>query len=103
RVEMQAGAALDVVEAAIVEQDVGRSMQPARSETAARPPLAADLEQIGEVVVEQQCQREAGAPVAMVLHADALIGRAAPQEDRAHDMQQVLLQNEAALPVDVRI
>ena len=39
----------------------------------------------------------------MVLHADALIGRAAPEEDRAHDVQQVLLQHQAALAIDVGI
>ena len=103
RVEMQARGALGVIETAVVEQHVGRSQQPARADAAARAPFAADLEQIGEIVVEQQRQREAGRAVAVVLHADALIGGAAPQEDRAHDVQQVLLQHEAALPVDVRI
>ncbi|MGY3647952.1 hypothetical protein ACVWW2_003243 [Bradyrhizobium sp. LM4.3] len=103
RVEMQACGALGVIKTAVVEQHVGRAQQPARANAATRTPLAANLEQIGEIIVEQQGQPEIGRAVAVVLHADALIGGAAPQEDRAHDVEQVLLQHEAALPVDIRI
>ena len=103
RIEMQPRGARDVIEAAIVEQHVGRPEQPARADAAALAPLAANFKQIGEVIVEQQCQSEAGAAVAMILHADALIGGAAPQEDRAHDVQQILLQVEASVTVNVGV
>jgi len=73
------------------------------ADAAARAPFAAHLEQIGEVVVEQQRQVEARRPVAMVLHADPLIGRSPPQEDRAHDVQHVLRQHDPAAAIDVGI
>ena len=79
----------------IFERDIGGAEQLAGADAAARALLAAHLEQIGEIVVEQERQIEAGRPVAMVLHADALIGGAAPQEDGAHDVQHVLLQDDA--------
>ncbi len=100
---MQDGGPFGIIEAAIVEQHVGRPQQPACADAAAPAPFAADFKQIGEVVIEQQRQFKAGAAVAMVLHADALIGGTAPEEDRAHDVQQILLQHEAALAVDVRV
>ena len=103
RIEMQARGPLGVVEAAIFKQHVGRPEQLAGAGSAVRTPLAAHLEQIGKIIVEQQRQLEAGALVAVVLQPDALIGRAAPQEDRAHDVQQVLLQHNAALAIDVGV
>ena len=39
----------------------------------------------------------------MILQGDALVGRAAPQENRAHDVQRVLLQRQPAVAVDVGI
>ena len=39
----------------------------------------------------------------MVLQADTLIGRIPPQEHRAHDVQQILLQDDAPLAIDVRV
>ena len=87
----------------IFEHDIGGAEQLARADAAARPALAAHLEQIGEIIVEQQRQIEARRPVAVILQADALIGGAAPQEDRAHDVQRVLLQHQPAVAVDVGI
>ena len=39
----------------------------------------------------------------MILQGDALVGRAAPQENRAHDVQRVLLQHQPAVAVHVGI
>ena len=95
--------ACPAVEPAIFERNVGRPEQLAGADAAARALLAAHLEQIGEIIVEQQRQVEARGRLAVILQADALIGGAAPQEDRAHDVQHVLLQHDAAVAVDVGI
>ena len=85
------------VEPVIVQRHIGRTEQFAGTDAAARTLFAAHLEQIGKVVIEQQRQGEARGVLAVVLHADALIGRSAPQEDRAHDVQHVLLQHDPAI------
>ena len=103
RIEMQFGGSGVAVEAAIFEVDVGRAEQFARARAAARTPRATHLEQIGEIVVEQEGQVDAGGPVAMVLDADPLIGGAAPQEQGAHDVDQILLQDDAFAIIDVGI
>ena len=103
RIEMQFGRSRLAVEAAIFEADIGGAEQLARAGAAARAPGAAHLEQIGEIIVEQEGQVDAGGPVAMVLDADALIGGAAPQEQRAHDVDQILLQDDALAVIDVGI
>ena len=103
RIEMQRGGARPAVEPAIFQRHVGRAEQLAGAHAPARPALAAHLEQIGEIIVEQQRQIETRRPVAVVLQADPLVGRAAPQEDRAHDVQHVLLQHHPAIAVDVGI
>ena len=100
---MQRRAARHPVEALIFEQDVGRAQQPGGRGTPAQTLLAAHLEQIREVVVEEQRQLEVLGTIAVVLQADALIGRSAPQEYRPHDMQHVLRQHDPFLAVDVRI
>ena len=91
------------IQATIFEHDVGRAKQFAGSEAAARTLFAAHLEQIGEVVVEQQGQVECRRPVAVILQTDPLIGGSAPQEDGAHDVQHVLLQDDTAIAIDVGI
>ena len=91
------------IEPVIVERNIGRAHELARTDAAARALFAAHLEQIGKVVVEQQRQVEARGLLAVVLHADALIGGAAPQEDRAHDVQHVLLQHDPAASINVGI
>ena len=100
---MQRGRARLAVEALIFEHHVGRTEQLAGADAPARALFAAHLEQIGKIIVEQQRQIEARGPVAVVLQADPLIGRSAPEKDRAHDMQHVLLQHDPALAIDVGI
>ena len=103
RLEMQGGNADLAVEPAIFQHDVGGAEQPAGANSPARPAFAAHLEQIGEIIVEQQCQVEARRQVAVILQGDALVGRTAPQENRAHDVQRVLLQHQPAVAVHVGI
>ena len=103
RIEMHRRIARLAIEPVIVERDIGRAQQLARTDAAARTLFAAHLEQIGKVVVEQQRQGEARGVLAVVLHADALIGRAAPQKDRAHDVQHVLLQHDPAIAVHIGV
>ena len=100
---MQGGNADLAVEPAIFEHDIGGAEQPAGADSPARTALAAHLEQIGKIIVEQQRQIETRRQVAVILQADALIGGAAPQEDRAYDVQHVLLQHEPAVAIDVGI
>ena len=100
---MQIGGSRLAVEAVIFEPDVGGAEQLAGAGAAARTPGAAHLEQIGEIIVEQECQVDLCGPVAMVLDGDPLIGGAAPQEDGAHDVDQVLLQDDPVAVVDVGI
>ncbi|MEY9170404.1 hypothetical protein ABIF15_001636 [Bradyrhizobium elkanii] len=102
-IEMQRGDPRLLVEAAIFQHHVGRAEQFARADATPRPALAAHLEQIGKVVVEQQREIEARGMIAVILQADALIGRAAPQEDRAHDVQRVLRQGQTVVAIDVGI
>ena len=103
RLEMQGGHADLAVEPAIFEHDVGRAKQPAGANSPARPAFAAHLEQIGEVIVKQQRQVEARLMIAVILQSDALIGRTAPQENRPHDVQRILLQRQPAVAVHVGI
>ncbi len=91
------------VEPAIFERNIRGALKPAGADTAARALFAADLEQIGEVIVEQQRQVETRIALTVILHADSLISGSAPQEDRAHDMQHVLLQHDAAVVVNIGI
>ena len=103
RLEVQGGNACLAVEPAIFQHDIGGAEQPAGAHSPARPALATHLEQIGEIIVEQQRQVEARRPVAVILQRDALVGRAAPQENRTHDVQRVLLQRQPAVAVHVGI
>ncbi len=100
---MQRGTARFIVQSSVFEHDVGRAQQFARADAPARTLFAAHLEQIGEVIVEQQRQIETRRAVAMVLHADPLVRRSAPQEEGAHDVQHVLLQHDPAIAIDVRV
>ena len=67
-----------------------------RSRAAARAAHAAHLEQIGEVAGEGERQLHVERAVAVVLEAQALIGGAAPQKKRAHDVQRVFRQHQLA-------
>jgi len=100
---MQRGRARQTVEPNIFQQDIGRAEQPAGADPAAGAPLAAHLEQIGEIIVEQQRQVETRRPVAVILQRYPLVSRAAPQENRAHDVQRILLQHQSAIAVHVGI
>src|SRR6201999_134064 len=68
-----------------------------------RASFAAHFEQIGEVVIEQQRQIEARRKLSVILHADSLVTRSAPQKDGADDVQHVLLQYNSAVAIDVGI
>jgi len=84
---MQRRGACLAVETFIFEHNVGGPQQLVGTDA---PPCAlftAHFEQIGEIIVEQQRYVEARGRLAVILDADPLIGRAAPEKDRAHDMQ----------------
>src|ERR1700731_4618306 len=75
-IELKRGIADPAVDPGIVEHNVGGTEQFAGADAPARTTLASHLEQIGEVIVEQQRQIEARRIFAVILHANALIGRA---------------------------
>ena len=102
-IELNVGRARSVVESGIFQQHIGRTKQLAGADATARTALAAHLEQIGKIIAEQQRQVEARLMLAVILHADALVGRAAPEEDRAHDVQHIFLQYQPTLTIDIRI
>ena len=104
RIEGQRRAPPRIVEALVAQQNLVRvGDQAARCRAAPCAALAADLEQIGEIIVEAQRERDLDRLEAVVAHRDALIGRAAPQEDRARDMDDVLLQHDVLAGVDIGI
>ena len=98
RIEGQRGAAQFVVEAVIVQQHLVVAAQLARCGAAALAARAAHLEKIGKVVGEQnrRAATSIGA-IAVIAQAEPLIGRVAPEKDRAQNMQRVLLQDDALI------
>ena len=64
---MQRRATPFAIEPIVFEHHIGGTKQLAGADAPARTPFAPHFEQIGEVIVEQQCQIEARRPVSMVL------------------------------------
>src|SRR5689334_237710 len=96
---MQRRQAGHIVEPLVLERDVRRPKQASRADATTLPFLAANLEEVGKIVVEQQGDVEAGVPIAVILQADTLVGSTPPQKDRAHDVQHILFQHETTLVV----
>ena len=103
RIERQRGTPRPVVKAAIAQQRLIRARELTGRDASTGTTEAADLEQIGKVAVEHDTDLKIYGMVAEVAHAKALIGRSFPQEDGAHDVQRVLLQDEALAFIDIRI
>ncbi len=72
-------------------------------DAAAFAPQPARLEDVGKVAREDEREREAHRPVAVVAHRDPLVGMIAPEEGGAHDVERVLLQDDALVEIDVGI
>src|ERR1700760_2984781 len=83
RLELKRGGSRAAVKPGIFEQHIRRPLQPAGRNAATLTPLTADLEEVGKVIAEQQGQIKARGMFAMILNADALVGGAAPEKDRA--------------------
>jgi len=89
-VEMQRGDARLIVESFVFKHDISRSKHLARADAPALAPLAAHLEQIGEVVVEQPAS-DRSSPAGRHDFATRCAGRRnAPQKYRTHDVQRIL-------------
>src|SRR3984885_4361768 len=88
-IELKSCGAGAAVKTGIFEQHVGRAEQLAGADTAAGAAFAPHLEQIGEIVAEQQSEIETGGVLTVILHTDALVGRAAPEKDRSHNVQHI--------------
>ncbi len=97
RLEPQRSGAPPVVEPGIGKLDgVGRNVG-AVGGAPARAMRAAYLEQIGEIGAEADLQREALVAVGEVAHGETLVARAIPQEFRAANVDQVVLEIDAVL------
>ena len=103
RIEDQPRAPRRAIEAVIAQQDLVRRNDLAGAGAAARPLDAAHLEQVGEIAVEVQRKIESNRTIAVIAQREALIGGAAPQEDRARDVHDVLLQRDLVAVVEIRI
>ena len=64
---------------------------------------AAHFEQVGKIVLEQDRQRQLDRAVAVIAHAQPLIGGAAPEEHRAQNVHAVLLQDDALVGDEIGI
>ena len=91
------------VEALIAQHGGGGARHLAVDGAAALAPQAADLEQVGEVAVEQHGQAQIDRTFAVVLDRQPLIGRVAPEKNRAHDVQGVLRQHQVIVEIHVGI
>ena len=64
---------------------------------------SADFEQVGKVVLEQDRELQVDGAIAVIAHAEPLIGRIAPQEDRAQNVNSVLFQDEVLAGEEIGI
>ncbi len=102
RLKAYAGLAHDVVEPVIAQHRTVREQRPDDLATA-RAPMAADLEQIGEVGAEINLEDDALRTVSVGAYGQALVAGAVPQELGAVDVDQVLGQDEAVAGVEIGI
>src|SRR6185437_12107005 len=87
RIEMHRRSACLAIKALVLEHDFCGTKQLVGTDS---PPCAlftTYFEQIGKVIVEQQRYVEACRALAVILDADPLISRSAPEKMRTHDMQ----------------
>ena len=103
RIEAQDRLPQSSVETLIAQHGGGGAHHLTIDGAAVLPPQAADLEQVGEVAVEQHGQAQIDRSFAMVLDRQPLICRVAPEKNRAHDVQGVLRQHEMLVEIHVGI
>ena len=102
RIERHCGAPFSVVEALVDQQDLIVAVSRRRGAATMLTARSTNLEQIREIILEQDCQTQVDRPVAVVAHAEPLIRRVAPQEDRAQNVNSVFFQNDALIGDDDR-
>ena len=91
------------VEALVAQDGGGGPHRLAGDRAAALAPQPADLEQVGEVAVEQHGQAQIDRTIAVVLNRQPLIDGVAPEKNRAHDVQGVLRQHQMIVEIHVGI
>ena len=91
------------VEALIAQNGGGGPDRLAVDGATARAPQAADLEQVGEVAVEQHGQAQIDRKITVILDRQPLIRGVAPEKNRADDVQSILRQHQAIVEIHVRI
>ena len=90
------------VEALVVQRDPAFANLGGR-DAAAGAAHSPHLEQVGEVAGEGERQPDLERTIAVVLDAQALVGGAAPEKKRSHDVQHVLGQHQLLIEIDVGI
>ena len=103
RIERHRRASYSSVESLVAQHRLIRADARRDQHAAAAAADTAHLEQVGKIAVEVDLQAQIHRTVAVIAHREPLIGRAPPQEDRAHDVQGVLVQHQPAIGEHVGI
>ena len=103
RIKVERGAARFGVETLIDQQHSVVAVKLGRRRAVPIAMRAAHFEQIGKVVLEHDRQPQVDRLVAIIAHAEPLIGGATPQEDGAQDMDAVLLHKDTLAVHQIRI
>ncbi len=103
RIEGQRGPPRFSIESLVDQQGLVIAGQFRGCDAAAVAVRTAHLEQVREVVLEQNGKPQVDGPVAVVADAEPLIGRAAPQKNRAQDMHGVFFQAELLIGLNIGI
>ena len=103
RLKPQRRAPLLPVETPVIQKDVRTAGYLRAGDTAVGATHPPHLEQIGKVTGKSERQPDLARTLAVVMNAQPLIGRIAPQEYRADDVQDVLGQHKLVVEIDVGI
>jgi len=99
RLQIKVGHPLGIVETHICVSDMVGAMNAFAQSAALRPPLAANLEQIGEVVSERKRQRKRDFGLAVVENGQTLVSRAVPKVAGPNNMDSVPGQRDMSLEI----
>ena len=101
-IEQHRRAPVYAVETLVVQRDLGLADVHGCG-AAAVAVHAPDFEQVGEIAGELERKPDVERAVAVVLHAEALIGGAVQQKNRAHDMQYVFRLRQFLIEIDIGV
>jgi len=100
RAERDARAARQAVHGLVVEGGVRRPERPRAHLAAARAPVAADLEEVGEVGAEVERKAQLAPHVGVARDGEELVAAGLPQELGARDVKRILREQQRALGIE---